>query len=69
MNGNLKLGKHEDFKSIGEDCVVWFENQTLEIEIYMKHFFENEIKLKLYNCKQKNSRHLYEKNFESEDKN
>ena len=45
---NLKLEKHGYNKKIGEDCVECFSNAMLEIETFMKYYFESRIELKPY---------------------
>ena len=42
---NLNLGKDGYIKFFGEDCVEWFINEMLEIEAYMKNYFENELEI------------------------
>ena len=63
---NLKLEKHGF-----SDCVGRFVNEMLEIETYLKHYFENEIELKSNtipnNYKEKSSCGLCEKECKIED--
>ena len=42
---NLNLEKDGYIKYFGEDCVEWFINEMLEIEIYMKDVFKNELEI------------------------
>ena len=37
------MEKHEYKKSSTEGCVEWFVNEMLELETYMKHYFQNKI--------------------------
>ena len=42
---NLNLEKDGYIKYFGEDCVEWFINEMLEIESYMKTYFNNELEI------------------------
>ena len=43
----MNLEKDGYIKYFGEDCVEWFINEMLEIESYMKIYFNNEIEINL----------------------
>ena len=43
---NLKMEKHGSKKYLGENCVQWFVNAMLNIDTFMKQYFENEIPIK-----------------------
>ena len=43
---NLKLETHGYNEEFGVDCVELSVNEMLEIEIYMRNYFEKEIQLK-----------------------
>ena len=44
---NLNLEKDGYIKYFGEVCVDWFVNETLEIESYLKTYFESELEINL----------------------
>ena len=44
---NLNLEKDGYIKYFGEDCVEWFVNEMLEIESYMKTYFNNDLDINL----------------------
>ena len=52
----LKLRKLGYFEFSGEDCGKWFSNEMLELGIFMKYYFGNEM-LKGHETKE----HDYEK--------
>ena len=67
---NLKIGKNGYIKYFGEDCVEWFINEMLEIEGYMKKFFENELEIDLDTTPEKYDQTtcwLWEKEFKPKD--
>ena len=43
----LNLEKDGYIKYFDENCVEWFVNEMLEIESYMKTYFENELEINL----------------------
>ena len=68
---NLSLGKYVYIKYFGEDCIEWFISEMLEIEGYMKNYFQNKLEINLDTVPEKYDQSicsLCEKEFRLEDK-